>query len=171
MKNPPRGGFLFLVKGRLALQFAANHSSQTDQSRSQQAQRTRLRNYDGRVSTRDGGGAIEVALAGVDRQLHGHTNRRCSLVGSRKGTDQRVIVSAVGKCIKRPGHGTIEGSGEQGAARNAVAAVTSDGERTAARERAAHLQGTADECSGCEADAAQVVPRDQPAPVTPIDSN
>ena len=89
-------GFLSNLRRDLDFQLAADRSSYTDQSSTQQGERTRLGNYDVGVAARDPCAAVEETLAGVDRQLHGHTHRRETGVGrSRQGARQAPTVPGV----------------------------------------------------------------------------
>ena len=52
-KTPPAAGFCTFCEPILRFQLATDHSGQTDQPSSKQAQRTRLRHHDVRISARD----------------------------------------------------------------------------------------------------------------------
>src|SRR5215469_6082182 len=69
-----------LSETQLHFQLAPDHAAESDQTRSEQAQRTRLRNDDVGVATRDAGASVKESLAGV----YGQLNRR-ALAGAGSG--------------------------------------------------------------------------------------
>jgi hypothetical protein len=160
-QQKPRLAAGFRLSGTsLHFQLAPDRSAKSDQTRSEQAQRTRLRNDDVGVATRNAGASVKESLASVDGQL----NRR-ALAGTRRGhqgSSEGVVVSPIGESGHAPGHRTGECAREQGAVGNSVGAVASNGEPAACSEGAAVLQRTALQSSGLEAHATQIGTGDKP---------
>jgi hypothetical protein len=128
-------GFWSNLRRDLTFQLAADRSSYTDQSSTQQGERTRLGNYDVGVATRDTCAAIEETLAGVDRQLHGHTDgREARIRRAIQSSRQGVIVGPVLQRDQVPHHRAGKGSSEERAVGDAIRAIPADSERATARE-------------------------------------
>src|SRR5262249_26038233 len=109
--------------GRLnQVQFATEHTSQTDEASSQQAQSTGLGHRNGRVAAIQTSCTVEVAFV----RIHGERNLRGPALArrpvskvTRNGSDQVVLVIPVGKGNHLP-RGAGESATEDRARRNAV---------------------------------------------------
>ena len=128
---------------KLGFQLAAESSGQTNQPSSEQSECAGLGNgaVDVGVAAGDRSASVKEALARVDRQLdRGAIHSLSRIPSTCDGPRQRVIVRAVGQRNQRPANWPRKRPAEYRAGRNAVGAVTGDGEASTAIEAATHLQ-------------------------------
>jgi len=160
---------------KLGFQLAAESSGQTNQPSSEQSECAGLGNgaADIGVAAGDRSASVKEAFARVDRQLDRGAiySRAAAIPLARNGPRQRVIVCAVGQRNQCPANRTRKRPAEYRAARNAIGAVTGDGETSTAIEGAAHLQTSrgkrtrreahAPEATCDQTSAAETVDRDE----------
>ena len=130
----------------LALELAVHGASNSYQTSSQQAQRSRFGNtgYDVGIAARNTGRPVEEASTGVNGQLRcGAVYDKSVVPGAAHGTTQSVIVRSIGERHQRPRDLSGEGAIEKCATRKVRGAGAVDNKAASAVECAAHLQAAA----------------------------